>query len=335
MPPERLDTVYDPPVFVEPGGPLRLDINVADSAAWTRLGGIGPVLARRIVKYRDARGGFRSVDDLSAVYGLKPEVLDALRPQLFVNGLTAPGSRDTARELPARTAIPRLDLNTATAESLRQLPGIGPVLSERIVKYRDAIGGFASAEQLAQVYQLPPETYLAILPYVHVDPATRPARPQPAAAPEAAPLAAAQRSRGLGEAERPSLAPVDLNQADSAALVQIPGIGEKLAPRIVKYRSLLGYYASPDQVRFVYGMTEENFLRARPLLRAAAPPERRDLNSAPARLISAVLTMNKPLADALIAERKRLGRFGSWDEVRMVSGMAPESVQLLQAYFKL
>jgi competence protein ComEA len=44
-----------------------------------------------------------------------------------------------------------LDLNTATAEQLDQLPGVGPVLARRIVDYRTQHGGFRSVEQLQEV----------------------------------------------------------------------------------------------------------------------------------------------------------------------------------------
>ncbi len=44
-----------------------------------------------------------------------------------------------------------LDLNTATAAELQILPGIGPVLAERILDYRAEIGGFSTVEQLLEV----------------------------------------------------------------------------------------------------------------------------------------------------------------------------------------
>jgi competence protein ComEA len=45
----------------------------------------------------------------------------------------------------------RLDLNTATAEQLDQLPGVGPVLAQRIVDYRNQHGGYRSVDQLQEV----------------------------------------------------------------------------------------------------------------------------------------------------------------------------------------
>ena len=46
------------------------------------LDGIGPSLADRIVAYRVAHGGFRSVDELDEVSGIGPKRLEALRPLL-------------------------------------------------------------------------------------------------------------------------------------------------------------------------------------------------------------------------------------------------------------
>ena len=44
------------------------------------------------------------------------------------------------------------DLNTATADDLRKIKGIGKVYSERIVKYRNMLGGFSNKDQLSEVY---------------------------------------------------------------------------------------------------------------------------------------------------------------------------------------
>ncbi len=50
---------------------------------------------------------------------------------------------------------PILNLNICDSASLEALPGIGPVLSSRIIKYRNLIGGYVSVDQLKEVYGLP------------------------------------------------------------------------------------------------------------------------------------------------------------------------------------
>ena len=61
-------------------GPLN--INTATAAQLETLDGIGPVLAQRIVEYREANGPFASVDGLLEVKGLGPGILEAIRPQI-------------------------------------------------------------------------------------------------------------------------------------------------------------------------------------------------------------------------------------------------------------
>lgn len=62
-----------------------------------------------------------------------------------------------------------VDLNQSDTSALVKLPGIGPVLSLRIIKYRNFLGGFARVEQLKEVYGLPEETYEMIKNRVTVD----------------------------------------------------------------------------------------------------------------------------------------------------------------------
>ncbi len=45
----------------------------------------------------------------------------------------------------------RIDINSSSAERLQELPGIGPVLAERIIEYRQRHGGFHSVEELIEV----------------------------------------------------------------------------------------------------------------------------------------------------------------------------------------
>jgi DNA uptake protein ComE-like DNA-binding protein len=60
--------------------------------------------------------------------------------------------------------------------------------------------------------------------------------------------------------------PVDINNADSVGLIRLPGIGPVLASRIIKFRKLTGGFYRKDQLLEVYGLQEENYLKAKPYI---------------------------------------------------------------------
>ncbi len=71
------------------GGPSAgglVNINVAGAAELDALKGIGPVLAERIIEYREANGSFQSLDELSEVSGIGSALLEQLRDQVTLSG---------------------------------------------------------------------------------------------------------------------------------------------------------------------------------------------------------------------------------------------------------
>jgi competence ComEA-like helix-hairpin-helix protein len=105
------------------------------------LPGVGEVLAQRIVAYRDKNGPFQSIDDLAKIKNLRASVIEQFRDQTTVSG--------SEKEPPATDG--KLNLNTATAKELEALPGIGEILSQRIVDYRRAHGSYRSVTDLTKV----------------------------------------------------------------------------------------------------------------------------------------------------------------------------------------
>ncbi len=66
------------PVAIRP----TVDLDHASAAELDQLPGIGPVLAARIVEHRERHGRFRRVEELLAVPGIGPRLLERLRPWL-------------------------------------------------------------------------------------------------------------------------------------------------------------------------------------------------------------------------------------------------------------
>lgn len=76
---------------------LTLDVNRAKQQDFERLPGIGPVLARRIVEYRESRGAFQDIEQLRRVKGIGKKTFEGIRAFVTVppTGVTRP-ARKTA-----------------------------------------------------------------------------------------------------------------------------------------------------------------------------------------------------------------------------------------------
>jgi competence protein ComEA len=66
------------------GGSPALDLNRATAAELDALPGVGPVLAGRILEHRARHGPFERVEDLLAVKGIGPRLVERLRPRVHV-----------------------------------------------------------------------------------------------------------------------------------------------------------------------------------------------------------------------------------------------------------
>jgi DNA uptake protein ComE-like DNA-binding protein len=110
-------------------------MNGADSAAWASLPGIGKVLSKRIIHYRQRLGGFRSVEDLRQVYGLADSVYGKLLPYLRLSV--------------AEKGKP--NLNLLSAQHLSQVGGIDPEIAQAIVIYRQQNGPFQNLNGLRKL----------------------------------------------------------------------------------------------------------------------------------------------------------------------------------------
>jgi competence ComEA-like helix-hairpin-helix protein len=126
----------------------RLDPNTAPAVELARLPRVGPALALRIVEDRERNGPFRRTGDLTRVPGVGPRMVELAAPHLALS----PGPAEpTASTPPGAAPSATIDLNTADAAALESLPGVGPVLAERIVAYRDSVGRLSSPDHLLEV----------------------------------------------------------------------------------------------------------------------------------------------------------------------------------------
>ncbi|MCR9251918.1 MAG: helix-hairpin-helix domain-containing protein [bacterium] len=108
-------------------------------------------VANNWTKFLNAKGRFYEKSDLLNIYGINKSrvkelesyiIIEKRKPQIFKT------------EVENSEVISKSDINSASLEELKSVRGIGKVLSNRIIKYRDKLGGFHSEDQLVEVYGL-------------------------------------------------------------------------------------------------------------------------------------------------------------------------------------
>lgn len=135
-------------------GNFRLDLNATDTTQLKMVRGIGPGISRRIVKYRDALGGFASLAQVREIYGLDTAVVGELLKFAYLSD---------------NHALRKLPINSATVEQLDAHPYISPKQAKVIAAYRQQHGRFNAAADLAPIRILDKSTLEKLTPYLAFD----------------------------------------------------------------------------------------------------------------------------------------------------------------------
>jgi len=129
-----------------------IELNRADTTDLLPLQGIGPVLARRILKYRNILGGFVVKEQLVEVYGISADIFKKISTVIEVDS----------------TLIKKLDLNQSDYSSFIRHPYFNQELTIAILNYRKEQGSFKSVSEIISEGIATNEEFIKILPYVSV-----------------------------------------------------------------------------------------------------------------------------------------------------------------------
>jgi competence protein ComEA len=142
--------------------PFPFDPNTMKEEEWVKLG-LNIRQIRNIQNYIASGARFSQKEDFRRVYTISDEEFEILEPFIRIIPEVEPEPMALKSDsiLPGkkfsdiRTAeTPKDDINLADSLLLIRVRGIGPVFAQRIIRYRELLGGFHSASQLFEVYGL-------------------------------------------------------------------------------------------------------------------------------------------------------------------------------------
>lgn len=209
------------------------DPNIASLDDLKNLG-FSDRLSRRIMNYRAKGGKFKVKRDLRKLFGMDSILMARLYSYI---DLPEKINLTVAKHYPVISPVhsTRFDLNLADTAQLIQLYGIGPKLSQRILSYRDRLGGFISQDQLNEVYGL-----------------------------DSVVINQLKKRTFIREDFRPRQ--INVNAADEKELRSLPYIKLHLAKSIAAYRFQHGDFASIEELGQIALMDASLFQKIKPYL---------------------------------------------------------------------
>ena len=198
--------------------------------------GITGKLAYTWLKYLRAGGRFVEKEDMKKIYGMGDSVYFALEKYIQIERPESPPEERVSRELliSPRGDPEMIDLNRIDSSELSHIPGLSPVLSGRIIRYRNWLGGFSKPEQLLEVYGFPHKIFFDEKYKLRTDTML--------------------------------LRKMNLNTITRKSLSRHPYLNPYQAGAIIKYRELKGAFTTVNELLLNHLIPLNVYVRVRPYL---------------------------------------------------------------------
>jgi competence protein ComEA len=197
------------------------------------------------------------------------------------------------------------DPNTLTIEGWQRL-GLSERTSKTIERYRSKGGKFFKPEDLKKIWGLPEGFYERVKNYISIASVSKQ-------------FEQANFSKPVYEKLEKKIANVNINEADTAAFIALPGIGSKLAFRIVNFRDKLGGFYSAEQIGETYGLPDSTFQKIKPYLKLSGNVKRLNVNTATKDELKSHPYIKWNLANAIVEYRNQHGAFKSLEELKNIA----------------
>lgn len=180
----------------------------------------------RLHRFRESNKWINSKKDFQNVTGVSDQWLDSISPYFkFPEWVTNPKKQNTYQTSFKKRKVVVKDINVATQEELKAVYGIGPALSQRIIKERDFLKGFIDMKQLRSVYGISDSTMVQLKKHFYIN--------------------------------KSSGARIALNTATREELLSVPYFNDYLVDQLIKQRVLREGFKSWDKVVLTSRFPEE------------------------------------------------------------------------------
>lgn len=200
------------------------------------------------------------------------------------------------------------DPNTLSAEGWKKL-GVREKTANTIKNYTAKGGRFYKPEDIAKIWGLHQDVVNRLLPYVRI---------------EAKPTESFSNSKTLEpyktyEKQKYTTVPVDINEADTTAFIALPGIGSKLANRIIAFRDKLGGFYKVEQVAETYALPDSTFQKIKnKLIITDSEVKKLNINMATVDELKIHPYLRYNIANAIVQYRIQHGNFSSVSDIKKI-----------------
>ncbi len=215
--------------------PYPFDPNQMDKGAWEKLG-LTTSQVRMLMNFQNKGGTFRSKADFRKMYCISPNEYEVLAPYIQLpDSSEKKSSNFTANNPWKEKEQVMVEINSAQLEDFTKLKGIGEYFAQKIIAYRNALGGFLRIDQLLEVPKMDSSRYLQILPNLTINPN--------------------------------AIRKKNVNTATFEELSSHPYLGYNIALSITNYRQIHGRFASLPDIKKSALVTEKVYQRVSPYLK--------------------------------------------------------------------
>lgn len=217
------------------------------------------------------------------------------------------------------------DPNKLSIDGWKKL-GLRDKTIQTIQNYLSKGGHFKKPEDLQRIYGFRHDDYERLAPYIQIE--------LPSAKIEEQVL----NIKPINEYTSPKnlathYSVIDINTADTTAFIALPGIGNKLAVRIVNFREKLGGFYSVDQVGETFGLPDSTFQKIKQYLKIENISLKKiNINNVTVDELKTHPYIKWSIANPIVAYRNEHGFFSKLEDIKKVAAVTDDIYKKISPY---